>query len=633
MINYTNTIFVSQLKKRAIFFIFLNFILKNKCRFFKPTTYVAFLIINLHAFNCKAQKPSIDSLTKVFLVSNDTSKVLLLANISKYIAQNDPKQAEILGDSAIGMAKRIGFEKGLARSYEALANAQNTTGKYDLAIRNLEQALVIYKKTKNKTGTIQILNTLGNAYLGAKRYNTALDNYTEAYKLATNNVKLNHLKAIVGSGIATVLLEQKNYLQALNYLNEAYEIFTGNKNEMLIAYTKANIADCQLRMGNYANAEKNFKAVIVYFKQIDDDYALALNYNNLGKLYSKKKAYNNAIPAFKTALNISLKRKAWDNIQENALALSVVYELSGNTSDALTNYKLYAQYKDSVSNKFRDKSVAEFQTKFETEKIKNEVVNANEKVKLSNLLLNQKKNEVSRNYIFLIVLFGFLIAVLILFLRAQVAKKTIQAQKNSLAVSLFEKETLLKELHHRVKNNLQVIIGLLQLQVSKVKQPEVTEVFIDASHKINSMALVHDMLFAQNDFTNIAAQTYITKLVSQVLLGLGAQHITYSLNCDDVLLPANKAIPLGLIITELITNSYKHAFTNNTGQITIALKATTENKYTIVYTDNGQGLPTNYDVNTTKTMGLKLIHLLADEMNASIDIKSKHGLQVTLIVK
>jgi len=202
-----------------------------------------------------------------------------------------------------------------------------------------------------------------------------------------------------------------------------------------------------------------------------------------------------------------------------------------------------------------------------------------------------------------------------------------EAEKK-LKASLKEKEVLLREIHHRVKNNMQIISSLLRLQSANIKQKEYLEIFRDSQNRIMSMALIHEKLYRSEDFTRINFNEYIKELVSELLHSYKASdRITLHVDTDSVALDVDSAVPCGLIINELVTNSIKYAFPNNKpGEISISLHRNNEGEVELVVSDNGIGIPDTVDIRKTDSLGLRLVTLLAEnQLGGRIDLNTNNG--------
>ncbi|MBU7030574.1 MAG: ATP-binding protein, partial [Theionarchaea archaeon] len=193
--------------------------------------------------------------------------------------------------------------------------------------------------------------------------------------------------------------------------------------------------------------------------------------------------------------------------------------------------------------------------------------------------------------------------------------------------SLREKEVLLREIHHRVKNNLQVISSLLNLQSAYIKDKQYAEMLKESQNRIKSMALIHERLYQSETLANIEFSTYVRTLVSGLVCsyGVSADHITLTIDADNVFLDVDAAIPCGLIINELVSNCLKHAFPDRKGEVTVALHSV-DGQIELVISDNGVGIPDNIDFKNTETLGLRLVTILAEEqLNGEITLDKSKG--------
>jgi len=204
-------------------------------------------------------------------------------------------------------------------------------------------------------------------------------------------------------------------------------------------------------------------------------------------------------------------------------------------------------------------------------------------------------------------------------LKAEIEERT-RAEK--------EKEVLLREIHHRVKNNMQVISSLLRLQSGIIEDKKSVEMLKESQARIRSMALVHEKLYESEDLTNIDFNEYIEQLVQTLFrsYAVNGEKIRLKLNIKRVMLNIDKAIPCGLIVNELILNSFKHAFADgDQGEIEVSLLCINENEVELTVSDNGIGVPEGIDFNNSGSLGLKLVNILTDQIDGKLDLDQSKG--------
>ena len=209
-----------------------------------------------------------------------------------------------------------------------------------------------------------------------------------------------------------------------------------------------------------------------------------------------------------------------------------------------------------------------------------------------------------------------------------------QQAENQVRNSLKEKEMLLKEIHHRVKNNLLVVSSLLEFQTEYIKDPEIIKMFENSQHRIHSMALIHEQLYHCPNLKNIDFSQYIKSLVDRLSQTYNINHnsITFSLDIQPVFLNIETAHPCGLIVNELIANALEHGFPNNKkGKIFVSLRTEKNSLIVLKIKDNGVGFPANLDFYNTESLGLQLISTLTEQLEGKITLDRSEGTSFTII--
>jgi PAS domain S-box-containing protein len=197
--------------------------------------------------------------------------------------------------------------------------------------------------------------------------------------------------------------------------------------------------------------------------------------------------------------------------------------------------------------------------------------------------------------------------------------------EDQIKASLHEKEVLLKEIHHRVKNNMQVICSLLNLQSAYIRDPEALALFRESESRIRSMAMIHEKLYQHESLSRVDFSEYLSSLSSLLFTTYVSNPAAVQLatRLDPVFLDLDTAVPLGLIVNELVSNSLKYAYPEGrNGVVEVALRAGPENQYALSVRDQGVGLPTGFDVNTNDTLGLHLVNILSAQLGAGLSVQS-----------
>lgn len=206
-------------------------------------------------------------------------------------------------------------------------------------------------------------------------------------------------------------------------------------------------------------------------------------------------------------------------------------------------------------------------------------------------------------------------------------QKKLEEREQQIKSSLEEKEVLLKEIHHRVKNNMQIISSLLNLQSRYVKDKEDKEIFKESQNRVRSMAMIHESLYRTSNLAKINLQEYLQNLISGLFSSYGAnpQRIKTQIYLEKVSVDMDKSISCGLIINELISNSLKYAFPKNEGEINLSLRRLDGNRLEMIIADDGVGFPENLDFRRTESLGLQLVNTLVKQLEGEIELEKTGG--------
>lgn len=208
--------------------------------------------------------------------------------------------------------------------------------------------------------------------------------------------------------------------------------------------------------------------------------------------------------------------------------------------------------------------------------------------------------------------------------------------EDMLKASLKEKEVLLQEIHHRVKNNMTVIASLLKLQAERVNDEHYREMFSDSIARIKTMALIHEKLYRSEDLSQIDFSEYINQIIDNIYMsyGMGLHKVTLKKDIENVFIGIDTAITCGLIVNELVTNSFKHAFPQSVdGVIKVAFRRNDKDVFELSISDNGNGIPKGLDYRNPDSLGLQLVNTLTRQLNGKIEQLGKKGIEYKITFK
>ena len=218
----------------------------------------------------------------------------------------------------------------------------------------------------------------------------------------------------------------------------------------------------------------------------------------------------------------------------------------------------------------------------------------------------------------------------------QQSEERVEEQRATLerqSVSLRQRETMLREIHHRVKNNMQVLSSLLSLQARAAVQPETRRVLEDNQNRIQSMALLHEILYQSEDLSTVDFPKYVSRTVDYLFRSSGAtdRQISLHTELDQLALDLDDALPVGLLVSEIVSNSLKHAFPERRGgEVSVVLRQQSDTTISLILSDDGIGLPPELDWNTSRSLGLRLVRALAQQLRGTLEIRSQRGTEVRL---
>jgi two-component sensor histidine kinase len=202
----------------------------------------------------------------------------------------------------------------------------------------------------------------------------------------------------------------------------------------------------------------------------------------------------------------------------------------------------------------------------------------------------------------------------------------VQSRTAELLASLRERDVLLQELHHRVKNNLQVISSLINMQVRALETGASRDALVECEARVHAIALIHEKLYESRDYARVPFAEYARDLAADIFHAASPANVSLELAVEDVAVAVGSAIPCGLILNELITNALKHAFPDGrAGTVRVEMSPVNGTGLRLAVEDDGRGLPAGFDVGTSSSLGLHLVRMLAGQLDASLEVEATRG--------
>jgi len=506
-----------------------------------------------------------------------------------------------------------------------LGRLYNVQDQYYKGLEAYQVALMIYEGNNNKSRMAMAFNGIGNVYVGLDNNLLAAGYYQKALKIYDEYNDKNSL-AICLTNLATISSKDGDYKIALEYYQKAYVILKELGLEVYMGSVLNNQSILFKEQGDYAKALVLSKKALQIFQDNNNEKGKCSVYISLSGIYIKTgetdKAEHYALLGLKIADKFKLLGK-----QETAHELLFeIYEIKNNYRKAYNHHKQYKKINDSLFNESNVKKITglEYKYKYEKEKQATEL-EQQKKDKIEAAELQQQK--LIRNFFILgfFILGVFIFVIYKFYLQTKKANNKLTTQNKVILKQKEEKEVLLKEIHHRVKNNLQIISSLLNLQTKNINDESIISAIADGQSRVKAMALIHQKLYQGGNISNIDFKDYTLQLLNQISgLYPELKDIKRKVIATNIKLDIDTAVPVGLILSELITNAFKYSFLNKKGAITITLLKEDRN-YILTVHDNGPGLPKDFDASTTSSIGLRLVRRLSRQLYGTSNYEYDNG--------
>ena len=317
------------------------------------------------------------------------------------------------------------------------------------------------------------------------------------------------------------------------------------------------------------------------------------------------------------------------NTYSKLIAIDSVF---GDNVSEVNHYKIYKKVLDSSYRVSKIRQAEELQVMYQTQEKENQIALLNQRSKLEQA--NLKQATLTKNVTIAGIIAIFIIAGL-LYRQNRLRKKNngLMVHKNEqLQHLLTEKEWLLKEIHHRVKNNLQIVMSLLNSQSAYIDNEPALTAIHDSQHRVHAMSLIHQKLYGSENVSSIDMPVYIRELVSYLAESIDTrQRIHFAYDIMPLELDVSQAVPLALILNEAITNSIKYAFPGGrSGVVSISLSTSTPDHYSLIISDNGIGMPPHFIPRKSSSLGMSLMHGLSEDLNGSFLIETNDGTTIKI---
>lgn len=566
----------------------------------------------------------------------------------------------------------IEHEDSIAYLHYELGKEYMKLGNGHLSLDHLKMALAYYSEASKNPEQANVMQAIGETYYYIDNLTLAMEFFTKALDKCENANHLDDACARITNLMIDLFMRQGDIFSAEKYAQITRNIVEKSNND-------GDRAQLYVNLGRISNNYKRYDSAIYYYESaariFDSLYRyhdkgraqhnLSNTYREMGELhkaltlcqqvleieelnenvksrvfslllmaniYNDMAVSKKALPYARAGQELS-ERYGFDDRRRVALLyLSEAHENLRNYDSALFYHKQFSSVMDTVYDNAKYELIAQMNIQFETEK-KEKTIEL-QKATLAASEATIELQETKAKQLLIVIVSSFAIAALILvgFIHQNRKNKVLLDQKLQIERQNREREVLLKEIHHRVKNNLQVISSLLNMQSRTMASQDAKNAVREGQSRIKSMALIHQKLYSEDQLSKINMKSYLSELA-------GFLHNTYksgkevnqTIDAQELLVDVDLALPLGLIVNELMSNAFKYAFDDGEkGQVILSLIKENQ-EYILKVSDTGKGLPEGFD--NKKSMGMNLVKILVEQLNGVLSYSSHHGTMFTIRFK
>lgn len=614
-------------------------------------------IIFLFLFSAQmvfAQNPAYDSLLNLLLTEKEPAKKLIIQNELVAVAFNEDLNLALkYALQGVTMAEKSGdknwqpkFYEMAGRMYANLLQLDSASFYFDKAFKGYEiinnkkgQATTLFKiawvhkkkediepAMKADLQALKLMEEIKDDAGIADAYNRITEDLNrqgrnkEAFAYALKTIELckknnfNKELAYAYSSASHVSISLFNHLAALHYIDSALtigrEIGIGDPNLSDFLNGRGNALK---KLGRYKEAIESYKQAFDFAKKANYPNAISATIANLGEVSLLTGNYPEALKYQLETVRLQEMDKDLSNLTENYGHLSTIYEKLGDYKSALLYQKKARALRDSTASIESDKAMSKLLTQYETKK-KEETISSQAKE------ISQQNKVQWLSIAVLALLAVFLLFMFISYIARSKANRLLAIKNN-------ENELLLKEIHHRVKNNLEVVSSLLALQSAQIEDTNTKDAMQESQNRVQSIGIVHQKLYQGTNLGAIEMKDYFINLSESVLDSFGeGKRITINCAMEKLNLDIDTAVPLGLIVNELLTNTLKYAFpAGEKGEVKIKLTKVKDNVLHLEVSDNGIGKSA---VTQGTGFGGQLVYLLTKQLNGSMKEDVEDGTRI-----
>jgi len=595
-------------------------------------------------------------------LSKDEKKVLQLIATSKKFAPIHFDSARIYAEKAIVLSKKFDNKNLLADSYSTKGLAFDYQSNLDSTLFWYDKALNIRTQQNNKPELVKLYNNYGVSYFYQGMYDRALVYYFESLKQSEilkdsigiarsfNNMGLIYdkkgdwskattyyekslnIKRLLNddagllfplSNLSNIAFNQRDYSSAERYMLTNLQVSQKLNDSMQIGISYGILALIYASQGNSNNTLENVALCEKFIPFVNDEFELSLLYYNLGESLLLMYQWDKSENYLKKSLEISRKIKQSDLMLKTYKVLQKLYKKQGKLNESIHYYDLFTALNDSIFRENQGVEISKIEQLYQWEKKEQEIELLNVNI--------AKATAQKRNWILGFSFLGILGAMVTGFFIINKRKSDELEKKNAqIQSALAENKTLMKEMNHRIKNNLQMISSMLHLQMHYASQPEISNMLQETASRIQSISMIHQKLYAKDSVQQIDMQGYIKDIAHAVVQNSKEKdQVNVQIEVQPLSMEIEKAQSVGLIVNELVLNTLKHAKIKEDILNIEILLYEKEKLKTLVVSDNGK-VEDQQPIDLNKSYGMQLIQSFVEKLDGKMKINRENGWEVNI---
>jgi two-component sensor histidine kinase len=544
--------------------------------------------------------------------TDDSVKVDSLSNFGSDVQFSNSTLDLQCQQQGFAIAKKIGDKKRMGVTLYRMGVVEIILEKYSEAFDHLQQAYKIFEEQKNYTRLIKTSQKMAQIFADKGDKVSGLGYYQKTLALA-QKYKNEEYEAHAWHGIATLQGRLELNSEAGKSFEKAINLYQKLGFEEYKQNSLFNLTGVYIKQKKYNNALEILENYTKFEEKKGNSFELSMGFAKLGEVYFAKKDYQLAEQnMLKSINNLEKIEGALKEKVEIYDLLEKTYEAQNKNSEAFVIMKKWRVLNDSLTTLNNRKIFATLQTKYET---------AQKEAQIKDL---DQQNETKRNQLIYAIIGLSVLAILLglsvfLYRNLQQNKAKIDTQAKQLS-------TLMKELHHRVKNNLAIVSSLLSLQSSRLEDEKAAKAVMEGQMRVEAMSLIHQRLYKTDDITTLNIKTYLTDLAESLMSAYGYHRDNFDLQITvkNPEIDVNLAMPIGLIVNELVTNSFKYAY-QNTKNPSLKIDLKNDKEITLKVQDNGIGIDETMMNKKSDSFGKQLIKALVKQTKGQHKFENKNG--------